>query len=196
VAGAYSVTVTNAQGCSQSATVNLTQKPLPTATITASGAIQLAPGTSVVLSAPTEAGQTYQWLRDNQPIVGATASTFSPSQAGSYAVMVTRDGCMATSSATVISIILASEPVVAGVSLEVSPNPASDQIRVLLTLDNPAPATLRLVDANGSQIRLKRLDQPQRTHEHHFDLNTVPGGVSYLHVEVGGKQVTRKIVKN
>jgi hypothetical protein len=101
-AGTYSVTVTNAQGCSQSATVTLTQKPRPVATISPAGPLQLSAGGSFVLSVSAVAGQTYQWSRNGQPIVGATASQYTALQTGAYTVSVNRDGCQAISSPTFI----------------------------------------------------------------------------------------------
>jgi ELWxxDGT repeat protein len=194
-AGSYSVTVTDSQSAVvRSAGVNVTQTPRPAPIITVAGPTQLAPGTSVVLSTSISPGQTYLWQRDGQSI--ATGRSVTATQAGSYVlVQVALNGCLGMSAPVVISIVLATEPTVPGFELTVSPNPTSGLLRATLTLDSPAPATLRLFDAAGRQVRMQAFGAAQRTHAHTFDLSNVPGGVLYLRAEVGYKQLTQKIVK-
>jgi PKD repeat protein len=91
--GTYSVTYTDANGCSatSSATnVSVSSSPAPTVSIT--GSTQLCPGESVTLT--SSAGDTYQWYLNGNPINGATSQTYSASAAGTYAVDVTNsDPC-------------------------------------------------------------------------------------------------------
>ncbi len=196
VAGAYQVTITDSQGAvSTSVGVNVSQRVTPDATVAVRGATSLVPGSSVVLTVPAATGQTYQWQRDGQPIAGATASSFTATQAGSYTVTVSRDGCSATSTATVVSIILAAEPSLSGLVLDASPNPASRWLRVRLSLDAPATATFRLFDGTGRAVGIQVFGTAQRAHEHTFGMDNLPGGMLYLRAESGEKQLTKKIVK-
>ncbi|MBO0933817.1 hypothetical protein [Fibrella aquatilis] len=193
--GLYSLTATDGQGLTGTISFIFTSQPIPTATIIPTGPLPLQPGTSVVLSTPTATGQTYQWLRDGTVITGATTSTYTATQAGSYVVVVTGGGCVATSTATVVSIILATEPTLAGLTLEASPNPTSHLLRVRLMLDEPAPAMLRLFNTMGRQIQTHSFGQPQKTHEHQFDVSNLPAGMLLLRAEVGHKHLTRKLLK-
>ena len=96
--GSYTVTVTNANGCSatSSATV-VTVNALPTATITAGSATTFCQGGNVVLTA--SAGTSYLWSN------GATTSSITVSVSGSFTVTVTNaNGCSATSSATAVTV--------------------------------------------------------------------------------------------
>jgi hypothetical protein len=103
-AGSYSVVVT-ANGCSAvSAAVAVTVAAAPTATITAGGATSFCTGGSVVLSANTGTGYSYQWLSNGSAINAATASTYTATASGSYAVLVTSGGCSATSAATTVTV--------------------------------------------------------------------------------------------
>jgi hypothetical protein len=101
-AGNYTVTVTNANGCSAtSAATAVVVNALPTAPISASGPLTISQTGSVVLS--TASGQSYQWFRDGSVIVGATANTYTANTAGSYTVRVTTSsGCSAVSTALVV----------------------------------------------------------------------------------------------
>jgi hypothetical protein len=101
--GSYSVQVFAASGCStNSAPVNVTVNPLPTATITASGPTTICQGSTVTLTA--SAGVSYLWSN------GATSQSITVGTAGSYTVTVTNaNGCSRTSAPT--SVLINSLPV-------------------------------------------------------------------------------------
>ncbi len=80
--GNYTVTVTNATGCSATATYNLTGYALPVANVTASGPLTFCSGGSVVLTANSGTGYTYKWS------TGATTAGITVSQSGAYGVTV------------------------------------------------------------------------------------------------------------
>ena len=83
----YAVSVTNANGCTANAFVNVMVRPLPVINIPSTF---VCPGTTVTLNAGN-AGATYAWS------TGATTQTISITTAGTYAVTVTNSyGCTAT----------------------------------------------------------------------------------------------------
>jgi hypothetical protein len=96
--GTYSVTVTNASGCSTTSaatTVTVNAKPA-TPVITPSGSTAICPGSSVTLTAP--AGYTYLWSN------GATTQAINVTSAGNYSVTVTNaGGCSTASAATAVT---------------------------------------------------------------------------------------------
>jgi hypothetical protein len=98
-AGNYTVTVTNASGCSTtSAPVTVTVNPAPVATITASGPTTFCDGGNVTLTASS--GASYMWS------TGATTQSIAATYASSYTVTVTDAiGCSATSAPTRVSVI-------------------------------------------------------------------------------------------
>lgn len=107
VAGTYSVTLiaTNSSG-SDTLIMPLYIKvnALPTASITALGATVFCSGGSVVLSANTGTGYTYQWKKDTYKIPGATSSTFTALYSGTYLVIVTNaNGCSKTSNSIIVT---------------------------------------------------------------------------------------------
>ena len=71
----------------------------PVATITASGAITFCSGGSVTLSANTGSGLTYLWSPG-----GATTSSITVTESGSYTVTVTGTGGSTTSAATTVTV--------------------------------------------------------------------------------------------
>ena len=108
-AGSYTVTntVAAANGCaavSAMAPVVLTAQPV--ATLAAGGATTFCQGGSVVLTASGgAAGATYQFLRNGQPISGATNATYTATASGSYSVVITNlGGCASTSAPTSVMV--------------------------------------------------------------------------------------------
>jgi hypothetical protein len=116
-AGAYTLTVTDAYGCTATGSVTITQPSalLANATITSnvncnnnnSGSIQSAP------SGGTPA-YTYTWSN------GATTSSISSLSAGSYTVTVTdHNGCTATAAATITQAVALRDSIVSVVGPQV-----------------------------------------------------------------------------
>jgi len=97
-AGTYSVTITDANGCTSFASVNVIQNTLPTApVISASGATTFCNGGSVILTSDYSSGNT--WSN------GATTNSITATTSGSYSVTYTDgNGCSATSAVTSVTV--------------------------------------------------------------------------------------------
>ena len=92
--GTYSVTITDANGCSSNCSKQVTVNPLPDCTITGNGA--LCTGQSTQLCAPAGAA-SYLWS------TGATTNCITVNQTGLYSVTVTNsNGCSSICSKQVI----------------------------------------------------------------------------------------------
>jgi hypothetical protein len=103
--GNYTVRVT-AAGCeATSAATTVTVSPAPVATVTAGSALSFCSGNSVVLSANTGTGYTYQWYRDGNAIGGATNSSYTAGNSGNYTVLITLGTCNSTSSGTAVTVL-------------------------------------------------------------------------------------------
>ncbi|MCW3104199.1 MAG: C-terminal target protein [Bacteroidetes bacterium] len=98
-AGTWTVTVTDANGCSATAIFNVTQPPAITATVaqtnaTCNGACN---GSATVTPAGGTPGYTYMWAP-----AGGTAATATGLCAGTYTVIITdANGCMFTQTVTI-----------------------------------------------------------------------------------------------
>ncbi len=91
-AGVYSVTVTDANGCSNSTTATVSVNPLPTVTIAGNTAI--CAGNSTTLTA--SGADSYQWSN------GATGASITVTNGGTYTVTGTSaNGCQNIAAATV-----------------------------------------------------------------------------------------------
>ena len=103
--GTLSVKAVNAAGSSSSRDTSITVNALPTATSTNTGSKSVCTGDSLLLSATTASGVSYQWKNGTTNV--GTNSTYYAKTAGSYTVTVTNTttNCAATSTPpTVLSL--------------------------------------------------------------------------------------------
>jgi hypothetical protein len=112
--GSYTLTVTDAAGCTQRTTVIVTVNPAPVADIIPMTATAFCDGDNAQLSAVTP-GLTYQWYDGTTAIPGATDQTYTTTTTGTYKVQVTDAvGCSAITSVAVPTVLLATPPVTPG----------------------------------------------------------------------------------
>lgn len=103
--GSYSVRVTNANGCTSLSLVRkISWYSLPSATISTPGNFGFCQGSSVTLSVPSAAGNTYKWYKYGNLISGANSASLTVNTAGKYkAVVTSSSGCTKTGSPVNIS---------------------------------------------------------------------------------------------
>ncbi|MCO5281341.1 MAG: hypothetical protein M9931_09865, partial [Chitinophagales bacterium] len=104
--GNQSIMVIPSNGCGNGQSRSLTTNPIimPSAfTITANGNTTLCQGQSVSLST-TITGVSYQWRKNGVNIGGATQSSYSATQVGSYTLYISNACGNATSTAIVVTI--------------------------------------------------------------------------------------------
>ncbi|GAB4034258.1 hypothetical protein [Spirosoma jeollabukense] len=193
--GTYSVSATDSKGCTgTSPGFDVTVKPSPTATIT-TATTSLTTGESATFVTPAASGQTYQWYNNGQPVPGATNNTYTTTQKGTFTVIVTRDGCSTTSQPITIQLVLATEPTLTSLGLDVSPNPVQQNADVRLSMVKAAPATFTLVDEVGKVIGEWKSPQVQRVHELTLPMKSQLIGIYFLRVEASGLQAICRILK-
>jgi hypothetical protein len=145
VSGTYQDIFTSVGGCDSTVNTFLTITPVDT---------NLTQTATNVYSGNTNA--TFQWIdcSSGQVIQGATLNSFTPSVNGSYACILTENGCTDTTGCyqfTEVSITENSP----GISMSMSPNPASDFISITCTA---AIEKIEIRDVSGRLIISERAD--------------------------------------
>ncbi|MBK9046969.1 MAG: SBBP repeat-containing protein [Bacteroidetes bacterium] len=87
--GQYHVTVTDANGCTSSSSINATTYPVPLLTVSPYSPINMCLGDTVQFVANFDPDYTYQWYRNSNPISGANNYYFNAFSNGRYSVKVT-----------------------------------------------------------------------------------------------------------
>ena len=115
-------------------------------------------GATITASA---SGATYQWIdcSSSSIISGATSQSFSPTQNGSYAVIVNQFGCSATSTCVPVTTVGINE-VAANNSIQLFPNPTSSKIYFKnLKIDNGTIVSIQNI--YGEKIIETELKTPE-----------------------------------
>lgn len=110
--GSLTITYTVANGsCTAAATANLTVNAKPNSTISTTGQTTVCAGGTLTINA-TAGAASYQWLQTNNPISGATGSSYTTGTQGIYRVVVTTAAGCTDTSATPITFVVNPLPVV------------------------------------------------------------------------------------
>lgn len=194
--GAYTLTVKNSCGkTATSNTINVTVNPLPGATITPSGTVNICSGDSIKLKANTGTSLTYKWKRNGIIISGATSSTYVAKTAGNYKVTVTKTttGCSKTSAATTVTIncanaITAKLPTN---KIQIFPNPSANDFHISIPSFNSDEFSISLYDVDGRLMGDKKINSGDFS----FGSELKPG-IYFVEVKHGAVIITKeKIIK-
>lgn len=150
--------------------------------------------TGVILLSSSSA-QNNQWLRDNQPIAGATGQTLRITASGSYAVRVMVDGCSNTSDALVVTAAETSANI--NQSLVIFPNPAIDQMTIRYSAPRKA-SVVRTQVFNLMGVKISELSlQPNSdgNWEGAVKTSTLPAGSYVIRIEDSKQTLIRTFVK-
>ena len=146
---------------------------------------------TATISDPNPATVRYQWTLDEQPIQGATSSSYMVKKKGNYAVIVTNEnGCSTTSTTRIVGAgITAADPDLALQQIAAYPNPSTGVFRVqnlpvdaqvLIQVDNLAGATIFSEKVNGQEEAV-------------IDLTSAPSGMYFIKVVYGDQTITKKV---
>lgn len=120
-------------------------------------------------------GAQYQWVMcelNNLPISGATSQSFTPSQSGIYAVVISESPCSAMSSCVTIDFAGTAELFHSTV-LKLYPNPVKDNLTI--TSSEKMIGTLKLYDYSGKLVHQEQLTGFET--EIQLDLSTFENGM-------------------
>jgi hypothetical protein len=138
-----------------------------------------------------QTGATYKWLDCNNAnaiIPNETNQSFTPTQNGSYAVMVTISSCNKTSDCVSIDFTGIDELVKNG--LKIFPNPVRDVLNV--SWENSSIQSMTITDTQGR--KLLYLNKPDNNFAS-FDLSAFARGMYFLQLETNGKKEHFKVIK-
>jgi hypothetical protein len=136
----------------------------------------------------------YQWLNciDSSAINGETFSDFFPPVQGYYAVEVTQNGCIDTSSCIQILITTAKE-IKSDFKWNVYPNPIQDYIHInsLIKISEKVDLSIHAID--GREILIRELNFSDNSLDVKLDCSSISSGVYLLKLHANDK-VFKKIV--
>jgi hypothetical protein len=180
--GITTVTFTPDAGqCSNSVNQTITVNPLPSNGISQNGITLTAAATGVA----------YQWIdcSTNQPVGGATNQSFTTTEVvGTYAVIVTANGCSDTSTCISVDQSGISE---GDFNFGLIPNPANES--VLIQWDTDAVHMIELLDEAGKIVRRVYLTGAVQQVE--FSLAQIAAGVYHVRLSGAENISIKKLIK-
>ena len=181
--GNYSATITNSAGCSATSTTNTV---IVYALPSTPGIIQIGMDLSTVNAS------SFQWMLSNVPVPNATNQSFTPPADGSYSVeIVDGNGCSAVSNAYVYTSIGISEPLENGITMQLFPNPASDQVTILLEGNSANSAQIELLDNLGRV--LQSIDASHKPSVN-LKVNQLATGMYFVRFSTASEQRIEKLI--
>ena len=167
--------------CSNSLNQTITVNPLPSNGISQNG---------ITLSAAAT-GVAYQWIdcNTNQPVVGATNQSFTTTEAvGTYAVIVTENGCSDTSTCISVDQSGLNE---GDFYIGLLPNPANES--VLIQWNSDAFDMIELLDEAGKIVRRVFVSDAAQAVE--FSLTHIAAGVYHVRLSGAERVAIQKLIK-
>jgi len=158
----YTVTGTNANGCTNTAQVQVTVNGLPDSTISANGPTVFCNGGSVILSVPIGNNNSYTWFLNNVQIPGGVGNSYLSNISGNYSVLIVNEyNCSSNGSITVTVNPNPTTPVIVG--------PESVCLNSLNQVYSSSPNNNWLIwNINGANIY-----SGQHTNQVHLDITSV-----------------------
>ena len=176
--GIYYDTLINSNGCDSILTLNLT--------ITQIDKTVVKNGFSFWSNQP--GGSSYQWINcdNNIPIVGATNQGYTTIAGGSYAVIISYNGCIDTSNCiTMIGLGTMSDQT-SETSISMLPNPARDRLTVRHSKDGSL--IMNIYDLSGRFVYQQTI--PLGKMEMNIDISSLNGGHYFVKFIMNGKTVS------
>ena len=158
---------------------------------------------SVTISEPTltanSSSSTYQWINcnvGNSPIPNETAQSFTATENGSYAVILTENNCSDTSDCYAITTIGIFEKN-ANNNLSIYPNPFDTEINLNINLSASSSIILELYDLQGKQMDTTiKSGLFQGNNIINYKPNVISKGVYMLKIITNDAVFVRRLVKN
>ncbi len=192
VAGIYSVSVTDAQGCLATQTVEVAE-PTPVEIVVdeVQGSDGGSNGKINVTASGGAGGYSYEWLYDGS--FYSNDEDLADLTEGDYNLIVTDlNGC-STEILIVVDLLNASNERSMEQSITVSPNPSSGRFFVEFDLAKEAPVNLQVYSLSGKAVLpLQTATVSNKAIE--LDMNGVATGVYFLRVIVNETVVVKRLV--
>ncbi|MEP7170072.1 MAG: T9SS type A sorting domain-containing protein [Bacteroidota bacterium] len=198
--GNYKVVVTTQYGCTKiSNSISVSVYLKPPASITAGGPVSFCAGDSVILSANSGTGLTYQWKKDNASISGASAISYTAKSAGIYKCTSTNtNSCTKTSNTITVTVPcrIEEEENAEKTVFNIHPNPVNDKTVVSYTLTEKKNVTIEIINSLGEILESYKEGSKEKG-EYTFEINTseIAAGYYFIRLIRGENSTYKKLIK-
>ena len=141
----------------------------------------------------TLSANTYQWYINGTPISGAISQFYTATESGIYQVEITNAyGC--TSISDPLSVIISGiKESVAGISLNIYPNPNTGEFVIKMNVTKSSDLQIKLFDVIGQVIYEEKLDKYVGNYQNTIDVSNHAKGVYTLQLITEKGTINKKI---
>lgn len=192
----YNVVVTNAYGCVQSDTINLTVNPLPVAGFTYS-----VVDSTATFSNNAQYATTFSWNFGDGNFSNAPnpIHTF-PAGGGTFTIqLAVTNGCGTDVSTQVITItpIGIDEKNAQAFGVSLFPNPTSDRVNINVNMEEANRLSIDVYDYTGKHLeRIIDENRPGGFQYIWYSTQNLSSGMYYIEIQSGDKRMTKKLIVN
>ena len=194
--GTYTCETTSICGTATAVGIFVNVNKNPPATITAGGPTNFCAGGSVILTANTGGGLSYQWYKGATPIAGATSLTYTATTSGNYKCRVTKTatGCFKNSNPISVSVqCKEGEDVLFNTTFNIQPNPNNGTFTISAhSLSSLETTKLIIYNTTGQQIFTRELDPQQDIFE--INMPEIPTGMYIVKLISGTNIYEQKLI--
>lgn len=182
--GTYTVTITDSTGSTTTSVATVNIPPAPT----------ISPNGDILTAS---SGSSYQWLLNDSVITGATTMTYVATQSGDYSVIVTKNGCTDTSEThTYISTIGIHETVINSSNIALYPNPANNQITLMVNgIKLKESLQVEVHNELGQLVKTGTLTANTTNAKASIEISTLPQGAYFVILKNSTTFVNKKFIK-
>lgn len=182
-AGEYTVTVTDANGCSTSSEATLNQ-PAPINTAVSSN--------DNVITAENDNADSYQWINcdTGEEIIDSTNNSITIDASGSYAVIITEGACTDTSDCLYVEYLSVENEAFSDKEFTVFPNPTKGVLKIKGDFETEMYTILSL---EGKTVKSGRL-KTNSVNERYIDVSSVKNGMYVLSITSNNRYYNKKIL--
>ncbi|WP_299460544.1 fibronectin type III domain-containing protein [uncultured Microscilla sp.] len=175
------------------------QSSVPVVVIVSSGFdvnIRTTDSLTQSMTTSIQGAQSYQWYHDYQPLKDAIASTYQPTQDGSYFVVVTNNDCSVTSNLITVAMTATglSKNKLSN-SMKLSPNPAVSQSMLEVENNIYGKYTITITDLQGRVCMVLEGKKTQTLLHRELPVQKLPQGVYLVRLKMKDMEGVQKLVR-
>ena len=136
-------------------------------------------------------GSSYQWFLNNEPIQGATTSSYTPIEQGDYTILIGGNPCPSNVVTNTTASIENSEK---ELSLRCAPNPSSGVFNLLIKSLIVSDYSIEIKNTLGATVYKEQLKGMNGDVSKNIDLSVFGKGIYILSVSGNKREVLKKVV--